>query len=284
MGLERKELYRSELLSLRHVSCRHANKELSDVEVADANTLILPLRGVFVEHFSRTQQILAEPNSALMIPAGSAARVSHPLSTEDDCLVIEFCNRPKVFPQKAIQVVLSPVATAVRNLMRYRAHNQVCDGLEIEETSVALFDHVLQHSQKIPNQHRRNSKTLRQIDSARLILCSYPERSWKLTVLAGYLNCSPFHLTRMFQRHLGVPLHRYLTYVRLSRSMDLLLDGTDLTTAAMQLGFSSHSHFTAKFRQYIGFAPSRIREAAFSNIAVETRKNLIAAIARLLLN
>jgi len=75
------------------------------------------------------------------------------------------------------------------------------------------------------------------------------------------VHVSPFHLARIFQQQTGVPVHRYLTQLRLRASMERLAEGaSDLTALALELGFSSHSHFTDAFRREFGKAPSEIRK------------------------
>ncbi len=56
-----------------------------------------------------------------------------------------------------------------------------------------------------------------------------------------------------------MPLHRYLTQLRLSRALSELPHADDLTELALELGFSSHSHFSARFRQAFGLTPSEFR-------------------------
>ena len=45
-----------------------------------------------------------------------------------------------------------------------------------------------------------------------------------------------------------MPLYRYQLRLRLARALDLLAQYDDLTTLGLDLGFSSHSHFSAAFR------------------------------------
>lgn len=61
-----------------------------------------------------------------------------------------------------------------------------------------------------------------------------------------------------------------------SRALDLLLD-TDrgLSTIAHELGFASHSHFTAAFRRMVGVTPTRFRRCATGAHARELRTILI---------
>jgi AraC-like DNA-binding protein len=60
----------------------------------------------------------------------------------------------------------------------------------------------------------------------------------------------------------GLPLYRYQLRLRLARALDLLAQDGDLTTLALDLGFSSHSHFSAAFRQAYGRSPSEFRQSA----------------------
>jgi AraC-like DNA-binding protein len=50
--------------------------------------------------------------------------------------------------------------------------------------------------------------------------------------------------------------------LRLARALDLLEGDVDLSSLAQDLGFSSHSHFAAAFRQAYGRTPSEFRDAA----------------------
>jgi AraC-like DNA-binding protein len=69
----------------------------------------------------------------------------------------------------------------------------------------------------------------------------------------------------VFQQVERLPLYRYHLRLRLARSLDLLADHEDLTGLALNLGFSSHSHFTAAFRQTYGRSPSAFKRAALSH-------------------
>ena len=60
----------------------------------------------------------------------------------------------------------------------------------------------------------------------------------------------------------GAPLYRYQLRLRLARALDLLGDHDDLTALGLELGFSSHSHFSAAFREAYGRSPSAFRQAA----------------------
>ena len=58
-----------------------------------------------------------------------------------------------------------------------------------------------------------------------------------------------------------MPLYRYQLRLRLARALDLLGDDVDLSALSLSLGFTSHSHFSAAFRQAYGRSPTEFRQA-----------------------
>lgn len=80
-----------------------------------------------------------------------------------------------------------------------------------------------------------------------------------LTQIASDLGITPIHLTQTFKRSEGIPLYRYQTQLRLGRALARLPEQEDITDLAFELGYSSHSHFTAAFRSEFGMTPSRYR-------------------------
>ena len=87
-------------------------------------------------------------------------------------------------------------------------------------------------------------------------------RRWTLAEIAAEVGCSPVYLTQVFRQVEGVPLYRYQLRLRLARALDLLGDYDDLTELGLELGFSSHSHFSAAFRELYGRSPSAFRQSA----------------------
>ena len=49
--------------------------------------------------------------------------------------------------------------------------------------------------------------------------------------------------------------------LRLARALDLLGEYDDLTALSLELGFSSHSHFSSTFRQAYGRTPAEFRRS-----------------------
>jgi AraC-like DNA-binding protein len=70
-----------------------------------------------------------------------------------------------------------------------------------------------------------------------------------------------FHLARIFKSRTGFSLHAYRNQLRLRSALERLREpNVDLTGIALDLGFSSHSHFTETFRRAFGKTPSAVRD------------------------
>jgi AraC-like DNA-binding protein len=77
-----------------------------------------------------------------------------------------------------------------------------------------------------------------------------------LEILGQEVGCSPFHLSRMFSREVGLTIPQYLRKIRMDKAAELLRTGRyNVTEAATEVGYSSLSHFSKAFCQTIGCCP-----------------------------
>lgn len=273
------------MLTIRHVECRPADQNCGEVEHTDADVVVLPVRGAFVKHIGCGKRLLAEPSQALFFAAARPFRVSHEVASSDDSMALEFS--PEVlhevlstttaadnFLRIEPSSLLSMPAIALRNLLLSRLKHKLAEPMEIEETSLNLISAAFIRA--CPNKRvskQKQSRRALQVEAARIVLIKSPDEKWTLPELSKKVDCSPYHLTRIFKDELGIPLHQYQLRMRIAKSLTALLDTKDdITTIALDSGFYSHSHFTSTFRQTVGISPSEFRSSANS----ETRKNLIA--------
>jgi AraC-like DNA-binding protein len=77
-----------------------------------------------------------------------------------------------------------------------------------------------------------------------------------LEMLGQEVGCSPFHLSRIFSREVGLTIPQFLRNIRMERAAELLRTGRyNVTEAATEVGYSSLSHFSKAFCETIGCCP-----------------------------
>ena len=79
-------------------------------------------------------------------------------------------------------------------------------------------------------------------------------------MLADLFGYHENHLNRLFLKHTGSSIHKYILMVRLDEAKKMLLN-TELSQAdiAEAAGFASAAHFSSYFKKAIGFSPSEYR-------------------------
>ena len=69
-------------------------------------------------------------------------------------------------------------------------------------------------------------------------------------------GCSPFHLSRTFSTATGMTIPQYLRQLRMERAAELLRSGKfNVTEVALEVGYSSLSHFSQAFHDTFGCCP-----------------------------
>ena len=78
-----------------------------------------------------------------------------------------------------------------------------------------------------------------------------------LEALGQEVGCSPFHLSRIFSREVGLTIPQFLRNLRMERAAELLRSGRyNVTEAATEVGYASLSHFSKAFCETIGCCPA----------------------------
>ena len=69
------------------------------------------------------------------------------------------------------------------------------------------------------------------------------------------------YVSGMVKEYTGMPLHKYVNYVRVSHAVEMLADGEDsVTEVARKCGFCDIYYFSRYFRQFVGVSPTEYRK------------------------
>jgi AraC family transcriptional regulator len=244
----------------------------SEPRQAAATHLAFPYRGAYVRHLNRHEAV-ADASQVLFFNAGESYQLSHPVAGGDASLVVvvDDAMLREITPASLLRagdalmfaeprLRIDPRAQVLVALLRHSLHEGIAEALEAESLTLTL----VQRSLGARTTHAAGSSAGRQrlVDRAKLVLSSDLRRRWSLAEVAAEVGVSPVYLTQSFQQVEGVPLYRYQLRLRLARALDLLGDCDDLSALALELGFSSHSHFSAAFQQMYRRSPSEFRQSA----------------------
>ncbi len=293
-----RSLYESPILNVRDYRCRMGRGGPAAEEHSGINGIVLMRHGAFCKHFGR-RNVTADVNQAVFFSKGSTYRVSHPADCGDRGTV--FALSPAVLndiireldpsiddrPERPFPFITGPCDSGV--FWRYHEFVQRLETAKFaplwaEVTTLHLIADVLkaafaQHGRRVPQARRRNGTDADhadRVEAAKTYLASRLCERITLDDVARSVYASPFHIARLFQERTGVPVHRYLTRLRLRASLERLAEGANnLTGLALELGFSSHSHFADAFRREFGRTPSEMRRNAGRRTLREMSKNLI---------
>ena len=113
------------------------------------------------------------------------------------------------------------------------------------------------------------------VELVKCMLARAPEDVHALDDLSAYCGVSTSQLAHVFPRETGLSPHRYLLQLRAARAVGELSTGAgDLSRLALELGFATHSHFTAAFRRCMGVTPSEAKAAVRTRSSTECRHSL----------
>ena len=240
--------------------------------------LVFPYRGLYVRHQDEVPCV-AEPGQVLLGNAETTYRSSHPVPGGDASLVLcveasmlreiapkalLFAGEPAAFRQPRLRI--DARAQALVAMLRHSLRENIAEPLEAESLALTL----VQRSLGPRTSHLAGASTGRQrlADRTKLVLAADLSRRWTLAEIAAQVGVSAVYLTQIFQQVEGLPLYRYQLRLRLARALDLLAEYDDLSKLSLDLGFSSHSHFSASFQQVYGRTPSEFREAVLNRLRV----------------
>lgn len=229
--------------------------------------VVLPYLGLFAYRVG-SQSWLIDTNKTLFISPGWEYRDEHPVPDVGHGAILinpsrdtldEVCGSSGPKSHHAFLAASLPSTPRLSLL----THSLLCaepaegDCLAKDEWIVhALNEAINGHSGEPAPHSRVPSKA---VARAKEVLHARNGERLSLQEIAEDAGVSPVYLTQEFTRREGTPLYQYQLRLRLSRALLELPHCEDITGLALDLGFSSHSHFGSVFRKVFGMTPSEYR-------------------------
>ncbi|MEO8505214.1 MAG: AraC family transcriptional regulator [Acidobacteriota bacterium] len=282
-----KVLFRSESVAVCRFECPAEHPLFPDSGPSNANTFVFPRTSVRV-HREDGKTMIGGPQSVSFFNRGEGYRRSSiggagsrcDWFVVDSALLSETVARfdpeaARTTSGRPFRARSAPVdnqtLTLERALIRGIVAEPGPDAAAVEETVLELLARLLRAAHATmplaanPRASRREAEIA---DATKAWIAAHFRLECSLAEIARALGVSVFHLAHAFRRQCGTSIHRYRDQVRVRTALDALDAGWgDLTTLAMELGYSSHSHFTERFRLAFGVTPSAYRAGGGGNRA-----------------
>jgi AraC family transcriptional regulator len=270
-------LFKSPLLTVGEFRCPPGDVAWHELNlIGDLPHVVFPRIPVLIQHLG-DEPVLATPNQAMLYNGGQFYTRELRNQEGDNCVFIELphesiallAEEGSALVDRGYRLVAShapadPHTYLRQHLLVRHLRGPDPDPFLAEEAAAAL---VLDALAQRPRNAQFGRLPTRQVhrelaEAAKAELAVSLDGNLSLQDLAQRLYTSAFHLARVFRAETGFSLHGFRQSLRLRAALERLASSAvDLSALALELGFSSHSHFTERFRNEFGVAPSQVREA-----------------------
>ena len=263
-------------------TCTPGDSRFRDSGPTSNPLVAFPRRSVWIRHAGK-RPFLADPSVATIYNQGQEYTrsvvsedgdrsewfaVSPTLARE---IAAEIDPRSQDHPDRPFLKPYAPIDSSLylrQRLLFSRIERGLVDPLEAEQSIIELVATVIgcAHGSVPAPRHVRAAESHHDlVQRARALLAGSMSHRFSLGELARALSVSEFHLCRVFREQTGLTLHEFQTELRLRCGLELLADTRlDISRIAMELGFSSHSHFSDTLRRRFSRTPTSIRRSLVS--------------------
>jgi AraC family transcriptional regulator len=279
-------LFTSDTLQIGSFQARPLSDACGDVERQSSHAVVLPVSGLFSKHDAPGRHVIGTPSHAVLFAANVPYRIGFPGAIGDRALVLSFGedlaagqhSQCESGDGSASYGLLSADAMILRNLLWARLQQSTADAFESETLGLDLLSMSLGSmcAEVAPPRRSALARRRRAVERVKEVIGVAPAARWSVARLAKVASLSPFHLCHVFREMVGTSIYDYVLHARLAHSLDAVLDGGGLTAIALDAGFASHSHFTARFREFFGVTPTALRRAATAGHIAQLRKIMTA--------
>ena len=275
------EVFASPLVRVGRWRCPADNPIFYDSGPASDTLFVFPREGVWIQH-EGGEPFVADANTVTYYNKGQAYS-RQKLSARGD-----HCEWFAVAPEAVAETLAAHDPAAIdrpdapfrfshgpsdpdsylrqRLVFEHVSQEPRADRLFVEEAVLSVLGEVAKlaytHQGMEPAARTRQRRDVDLVEAARDVIARRFTDDLSLSDIASEVGSSVFHLARVFKARTGFSLHAYRNQLRLRAALERLADrDVDLIDIALDLGFSSHSHFTETFRRSFGKTPSAVRES-----------------------
>ena len=161
------------------------------------------------------------------------------------------------------QIEILPLVSRLLDRMWLCSQANASDPLESESLFTHLLATCLHASGQMKRQDMYDEKLSGwQVKRVITLMQEHLGGTITLSSMAAVAGVSEYHFLRAFRNTTGLPPHQYQLMMRINRAKKMIeKTKMSLPEVAFSLGFSSQSHMTTAFGQWVGATPLAYRQA-----------------------
>jgi AraC-like DNA-binding protein len=228
-------------------STNHRHHSVQLLMALDGNLLI---RSGPVEQWRRCAAALVRPDAA------------HEVDALESRILIAFVDPQSDLGGALIDKVASPICPVDEGQVR-TWRDALGDPRALASARVESWmrTHLLA-GQRVPSIHPKVRRALRVLREELVTQHRFP-----LSLMAEVAGLSPSRFMHIFTESVGVPVRRYILWLRVQRACGELMRGGSVTEAAHRSGFSDSAHLTRTLRRMMGITPGDlVRRRPYTNV------------------
>jgi AraC-like DNA-binding protein len=270
--------FQSANITVTDFRCDGCDAARSSEECAFGHELSITRSGSWLRRNSQGRQ-LGDPTRVIFFNEGAYYDVEHPVGGGDHCTAIAYSPAAIDDVASDLGIALDPEASPfsapsapasaelqllVRQLDARLSSNRertlACEEICLQILAKALRAATPERGSPRRADSARSARHRALAHDALIELARRFREPLLLGDLARALDCSPFHLARIFKEQTGESIHRRVMHLRLSAALEeIAASRQQIGSIAHELGFCDHAHLCAAFARHYGISPSKLR-------------------------
>jgi AraC-like DNA-binding protein len=187
---------------------------------------------------------------------GFELRSLYPKISHMETAIRELTGKNQASPYFA-EVRVDDTGIANRILSLHKTLSRGVTAMECESRFLLTLTQLIKRYADSSFTEQKTGTEKTAIERARRYIDEFFVQGISLNTLAEYVALSPYYFLRVFSAEVGMPPHAYLESVRIRHTQRLIGEGKPLADIAAEVGFSSQSHMTHRFKKIVGVTPGQ---------------------------
>ena len=147
------------------------------------------------------------------------------------------------------------VLTCMREI--YELSQAPTDDLElrVQMLLMTIWQKLYHHFSTQPNNLVKTTQHLQRLRDIISYIETHYNQDISLEDVAKSATICKSECCRFFKKHMGITIFDYILYLRIQKSLPLLLEASSITEVAARVGFASPSYYSQIFKRYMKCTP-----------------------------